>query len=132
MAESFNKFFATAALNVVNKINPSNKSATDNIPNNVNVFSLNNSLVTISEILEATKALQDKKNPDHNGISSNFIKKIIFNIAHPLHHIFRLSFEHGMVPTQLKIEVVPIFKSSDRCNMDNYRPISLLSCFLKY
>ena len=61
MAESFNKFFATAALNVVNKINPSNKSATDNIPNNVNVFSLNNSLVTISEILEATKALQDKK-----------------------------------------------------------------------
>ena len=61
MAESFNKFFATAALNVVNKINPSNKSATDNIPNNENVFSLNNSLVTISEILEATKALQDKK-----------------------------------------------------------------------
>ena len=132
MAESFNKFFATAALNVVNKINPSNKSATDNIPNNVNVFSLNNSLVTISEILEATKALQDKKNPDHNGISSNFIKKIIFNIAHPLHHIFRLSFEHGMVPTQLKIaKVVPIFKSGDRCNMDNYRPISLLSCFSK-
>ena len=81
MAESFNTFFATAALNVVNKINPSNKSATDNIPNNVNVFSLNNSLVTISEILEATKALQDKKKPDHNGISSNFIKKIIFNIA---------------------------------------------------
>ena len=132
MAESFNKFFATAALNVVNKINPSNKSATDNIPNNENVFSLNNSLVTISEILEATKALQDKKNPDHNGISSNFIKKIIFNIAHPLHHIFRLSFEHGMVPTQLKIaKVVPIFKSGDRCNMDNYRPISLLSCFSK-
>ena len=119
-------------LNVVNKINPSNKSATDNIPNNENVFSLNNSLVTISEILEATKALQDKKNPDHNGISSNFIKKIIFNIAHPLHHIFRLSFEHGMVPTQLKIaKVVPIFKSGDRCNMDNYWPISLLSCFSK-
>ena len=132
MAESFNKFFATAALNVVSKINPSNKSATANIPANENTFSLKNSPVTISEILEATKALQDKKTPDHNGISSNFIKKIIFTIARPLHHIFLLSFEQGIVPTQLKIaKVVPIFKNGDRCNMDNYRPISLLSCFSK-
>ena len=30
-----------------------------------------------------------------------FFKKIIFNIATPLHHIFRLSFEKGIVPTQL-------------------------------
>ena len=62
MAESFNTFFATAALNVVNKINPSNKSATANIPVNDNLFSLKNSPVTITEILEATKLLQDKKN----------------------------------------------------------------------
>ena len=73
MAESFNKFFASAAINVVNKINPSNKSATENIAYNNNVFSLSNSPVTISEILYATKLLQDKKTPDHNGISSNFL-----------------------------------------------------------
>ena len=73
MAESFNKFFASAAINVVNKINPSNKSATENIVYNNNVFSLSNSPVTISEILDATKLLQDKKTPDHNGISSNFL-----------------------------------------------------------
>ena len=132
MAESFNKFFASAAINVVNKINPSNKSATENIAYNNNVFSLSNSPVTISEILDATKLLQDKKTPDHNGISSNFLKKIIFNIATPLHHIFRLSFEKGIVPTQLKLaKVIPIFKNGDPCNMDNYRPISLLSCISK-
>ena len=73
MAESFKKFFASAAINVVNKINPSNKSATENIVYNNNVFSLSNSPVTISEILDATKLLQDKKTPDHNGISSNFL-----------------------------------------------------------
>ena len=73
MAESFNKFFASAAINVVNKINPSNKSATENITYNNNIFSLSNSPVTISEILDATKLLQDKKTPDHNGISSNFL-----------------------------------------------------------
>ena len=73
MAESFNKFFASAAINVVNKINPSNKSATENITYKNNIFSLSNSPVTISEILDATKLLQDKKTPDHNGISSNFL-----------------------------------------------------------
>ena len=70
--------------------------------------------------------------PDHNGISSNFLKKIIFNIAKPLHHILQQSFEKGIDPSQLKIaKVIPIFKKCDRCNMDNYRPISLLSCFSK-
>ena len=107
-------------------------SATEKIAHNNNVFSLKNSPVTISEILEATKLLQDKKTPDHNGISSNFLKKIIFNIAKPLHHILQQSFEKGIVPSQLKIaKVIPIFKNGDRCNMDNYRPISLLSCFSK-
>ena len=45
----------------------------ENIAYNNNVFSLSNSPVTISEILDATKLLQDKKTPDHNGISSNFL-----------------------------------------------------------
>ena len=61
-----------------------------------------------------------------------FFKKIIFNITTPLHHIFRLSFEKGIVPTQLKLaKVIPIFKNGDPCNMDNYWPISLLSCISK-
>ena len=62
MAESFNNFFATGAVNVVSKINPSKKSPTEKISYNENVFSLKNSPVTVSEILEATKLLQDKKN----------------------------------------------------------------------
>jgi len=132
MAENFNQFFATAAVSVVNNINPSNLSPTQNIQTNNTLFSLKNSPVTVTEILEATKLLQDKKTPDHNGISTNFFKKIIFNIAKPLHHIFSLSFDKGLVPSQLKIaKVIPIFKAGDRCNMDNYRPISLLSSISK-
>ena len=73
MAESFNKFFATAAVEAVSKINPSNLSPTANIPNNNSLFSLKNTPVTISEILEATKLLQDKKTLDHNCISTNFL-----------------------------------------------------------
>ena len=43
-----------------------------------------------------------------------------------------LSFEKGIVPSQLKIaKVIPIHKSGDKGCMDNYRPISLLSTFSK-
>ena len=80
----------------------------------------------------SVKSLQDKKTPDLNGISTNFLKKIIFQIIKPLHHIFSLSFEKGIFPSQLKTaKVIPIFKNGDKSIMDNYRPISLLSTFSK-
>lgn len=132
MAENFNKFFANAAVEVVRNINPSLISPTDKILINNETFSLSSSPVTATEILNATKLLLDKKTLDHNGISTSFIKKIIFQIMKPLHHIFLLSFQKGIVPSQLKIaKVIPIFKAGDRCSMDNYRPISLLSTFSK-
>ena len=72
MADSFNKFFASAAVDVVRTINPSEKSPTENIAYNNSLFSLSSTPVTIIEILETTKLLADKKTPDFNGISSNF------------------------------------------------------------
>ena len=60
------------------------------------------------------------------------VKKIIYTIIRPLHHIFNLSISNGVVPSQLKIaKIVPIFKSGLKTNIDNYRPISLLSTFSK-
>ena len=60
------------------------------------------------------------------------IKKLISSIATPLYHIFTKSFECGVIPSQLKIaKVVPIFKSGDKTNPSNYRPISLLPNFSK-
>ena len=49
-----------------------------------------------------------------------------------MHHVFNLSITNGVVPLQLKIaKIVPIFKSGLKTNIDNYRPISLLSTFSK-
>ena len=75
MADSFNKFFASAAVDVVRTINPSEKSPTDGIAYNNSLFSFSCTPVTITEILETTKLLADKKTPDLNGISTNFFKK---------------------------------------------------------
>jgi hypothetical protein len=61
-----------------------------------------------------------------------FIQKIIANIFVPLLHIFNLSFINGIIPQQLKIaKIVPVFKSGDSTNVDNYRPISLSNYFSK-
>jgi hypothetical protein len=40
--------------------------------------------------------------------------------------------ESGEIPHQLKTaKVIPLFKSGDKCIMDNYRPIALLDSFSK-
>ena len=132
MAEKFNVFFANIANNIVSSINPSNTIPDPNPNVCENLFSLSDSPVTASEIVECAKMLNDKKTQDFNGLSSSFIKKIIMSIATPLKHIFNLSFNTGLIPHQLKTaKVIPLFKSGDRTCMDNYRPIALLSVFSK-
>jgi hypothetical protein len=69
---------------------------------------------------------------DFNGLSSLFVKKIQLSISTPLFHIFSKSFETGLIPSQFKIaKIIPLFKSGDKTNMDNYRPIALLNIFSK-
>jgi hypothetical protein len=60
------------------------------------------------------------------------LKKIITEISVPLAHIFRVSLETGVFPDKLKMSrVVPILKSGDPQNCDNYRPITLVSTLSK-
>jgi hypothetical protein len=89
--------------------------------------------VTHSEILAAIASLQSKKSTDFTGLSTFFIKQFSYEIAKPLQHIINLSLSNSIVPpSQMKIaKIVPIHKSGPRTSMDNYRPISLLSCFSK-
>jgi len=58
--------------------------------------------------------------------------KTINKIVDPLTHIINLSMETGIFPSNLKLaKVIPVFKSGDKCLLNNYRPISLLSSFSK-
>ena len=68
----------------------------------------------------------------YDEISPKLIKQVIHQIKSPLVHIFNLSLITGVFPEKLKIsKVIPIFKSNNRSNPHNYRPISLLPIFGK-
>ena len=46
----------------------------------------------------------------------------------PLHYLFCLTVKYGYLPSEWKIhKIIPIFKSGNRTQVKNYRPISLLS-----
>ena len=60
------------------------------------------------------------------------MKNIAHNIVQPLNHICNLSFASGTVPKNMKIsKVVPLFKSGDKSQFTNYRPVALLKQFSK-
>ena len=55
--------------------------------------------------------------------TSNIVSDIIVQI-------FNKSVDSGNYPSKLKMaKVIPIFKSDNETDLNNYRPISLLSCF---
>ena len=61
----------------------------------------------------------------------DYKKKIIY-VLEPFMHICNLSFSKGLFPLQMKIaKVIPMFKSGDKSQFNNYRPISVLSQFSK-
>ena len=53
-------------------------------------------------------------------------------VSFPLSIFFNLFIEQGCFPESLKLlKVIPIFKSGAKCDLSNYRPISLLSVISK-
>ena len=84
------------------------------------------------EITKILKLLNVKKANGPDGISNFVLKAAASEIASPLSNIFNRSFTEGYFPVAWKsAHVQPLFKSKDRQDKKNYRPISLLSCVSK-
>lgn len=87
--------------------------------------------ISDSEVLNV-KSLSKKTSLDQNGISMEIIKKVISDIVKPFAYICKKSFLDGYFPDSMKIaRVIPIYKSGEKCRYTNYRPVSLISKFLK-
>ena len=70
--------------------------------------------------------------PGYDDITPVLLKHTSSLISIPLAHIINLTLKTGIFPDQLKkAKVIPIFKSGDRSDINNYRPISILPAVSK-
>jgi retron-type reverse transcriptase len=67
-----------------------------------------------------------------DGIPTKFLRDAATIIAPTVAHIVNLSFEKGIVPTDIKMaKVIPLYKKGNRLDPGNYRPVSILSVVSK-
>ena len=85
-----------------------------------------------NEICTIAKSFKNNKAPGLDEYSPKIIKNVISYISEPLCHIFNQSMLEGIFPDELKkAKVTPVFKSGDKRDFTNYRPISVLPVFSK-
>ena len=82
----------------------------------------NTSEIDISELdVYALKSLHPSKS---SGISAEILKKCAIALYQPLHRIFSLSLSQYYIPLEWRTHLIrPIFKSGERQQVMNYRPI---------
>lgn len=80
------------------------------------------------ELLNTIMSLKNTTSTGWDEIPVKILKKVAIHLTLPLCHVINLSFQQGVFPDLLKTAIVkPIYKKGDREQMENYRPISLLS-----
>ena len=132
IAEYFNNFFSTigqrtASCVMSNEINPLDFMKNVSVKDSLFLFP-----TCPKEIIEIALNLPSKSSTGPDNISNKLLKEIISYIVVPLTHIFNLSLQTGVVPDMYKLaKVVPLFKSGDKQDPNNYRPISLLPSLSK-
>ena len=136
IADAFARFFADVGPKQAGSITP--HAQTDDPPYRTyrDVTPIHQSVflhpVTHLEIIRIVDSLKNKKSLGLDLVSTNFVKKLKHALSAPLSTLINKSFCDGAFPNLLKrAKTIPIFKTGERFNMDNYRPISLLPIFGK-
>ena len=78
------------------------------------------------------RTLTFRKATGPDGISPRLLKEVGNAISKPLSKLFNLSLEiKTILEVWKRANVIPIYKKGEKTNINNYRPISLLSCVRK-
>ena len=112
------------------------KNITCNVNPLIYVNSVNDCVVvqhiSVAQVRNVITSLKDYS-PGWEHLSPFVMKQWVDTYAEPITVLINNSFYHGIFPDELKLaRIVPIFKSGDSSNINNYRPISILPFFQKY
>ena len=140
VANCFNNFFTTIASNLVeNYLLPSICSIQIHllfksfIFKNVQLDQFSLTPVTEDFIYKELCRLNPSKSTGTGHIPARFVKDAASVLTKPITHIVNVSIENNSVPCELKTaRVVPFFKKNKRCEVSNYRPVSVLSVVSKF
>lgn len=128
ITESLNKHFSTIGSKLASKI----KNRTTNATNKVNPHTFFLKAVDESEISELLKELDAKKATGPDKLPPRILKLAADLLTPVIARLINLCFENSIYPDRLKqANVTPIFKSGDRKDPHNYRPLSITSCLNK-
>ena len=128
ISNEFGKYFATLGKTYASKIETSNINVTDYISKiQKQSSSLFLTPCTVGEVNKILINLPNKNSSGYDNISNKLLKQIQTSISPHLCKVFNVSLTTGAFPDLMKhAEVIPLYKSGEKCLVVNYRPISLL------
>ena len=125
IAESFNTFFSSIGKTLQSSIEP----CSDNPLTFVRNCSNTKDEIELTNCDEVARIIDNMKNVGAgvDNINGKLFKIAYRAIIHHLVHFINCCLRAGVFPKGLKTAVVkPIFKSGEKTDMNNYRPISIL------
>jgi hypothetical protein len=131
IAEGFNNFFSNIGFQTSHNVPQTNKHFSSYMPNK-QLHSMFLEQVEPSDVISSVNKLKPKSSSGHDGFSTKILKDTIENIIEPITYIVNQSFNKGVFPDEMKIaKVIPIYKTTEKNLLKNYRPVSLLPAFSK-
>lgn len=132
IASTFNNYFINIGKSIADNIDNINNYDTINFEEIWN----NNSIILCDtnerEIIETLNELNKNAAAGHDQINTKDILTLKINIVPVLVLLINEIFHHGIYPEILKIgKVIPLHKSGSTKGIDNYRPITMVSCLSK-
>ena len=128
IADHLNNHFSSVGKNYANRIPPLIKEInayTNALP--MKSTSLFMYPTNVNEMSQLIQKLLNKKSSGYDKINNILLKKISDGILLPLTEVMNKSLKEGIFPEKMKhADVCPLYKSKDRLDYNNYRPISLL------
>ena len=86
-------------------------------------------MISLEEFTEVLNSFPLNKVPRNDGLPVEFYKMLLASIGKRLVECFNVSFEKGELSSSQKQAVITLIKNKDqvRCDLENWRPISLLN-----